>query len=237
MELLIVAGDENKIEHLYQKVCEILGEDFKWPTRREGWLNRADLALLDAIYSTRQRYETTVLPKVEKWKETYPFPSIPELEYLAKMDEVEIRNVFGRNVLPGVRTPRLKSGKSKSLGVVEVAKILCSPAVGLGSAQLICDAVNQGGKDNVMNLLKKTKGIGPATAEYFLILLGIDGVKVDTLLRSWVSTQMDDADITDDAAKDLVARVAREKFGREGRDLDYAIWRHESLRRDRRKKF
>jgi hypothetical protein len=232
-----MAVEENEIEHLYQKVCEILGEDSKWSTRREGWLNRADLALLDAIYSTRQKYETTVLPKVEKWRESNPSPSIPELEYLAKMDEVEIRNVFGRNVLPGVRTPKLKSGKSKSIGVVEVAKLLCSPAVGLGSAQLICDAVNRGGKDNVIKLLKETKGIGTATAEYFLILLGIDGVKVDTLVRSWVRTQMDVAHISDDAIMELVARVAREKFGRKSRDLDYAIWRHESLRRAKRKKF
>lgn len=233
----MAAVDENKIEHLYQKVCEILGDDSTWPARRKGWHNRADLALLDAIYSTRQKYETTVLPKVLRWEVTYPSPSIPELEYLANMDEVEIRNVFGRNVLPGVRIQGLKSGKRKSIGVIEVAKLLCSPAVGLGSAQLICDAVKQGGKDNVIKLLKRTKGIGPATAEYFLIFLGIDGVKVDTLLGSWVKTQMDDVDMTDDAVMELVARVARERFKREAKDLDYAIWRSESLRRGTRKKF
>ena len=62
-------------------------------------------------------------------------------------------------------------------------------------------------------------------------------MKVDTLLGSWVKTQMDDVDMTDDAVMELVARVARERFKREARDLDYAIWRSESLRRGTRKKF
>lgn len=231
----MAAVDENDIEHLYQKVCEILGDDSTWPAWRKGWPNRADLALLDAIYSTRQEYETTVLPQVLKWKIKHPSPSIPELEYLAHMDEVEIRNVFGKNVLPGVRIPGL-SGKRKSIGVVEVAKLLCRPEVGLGSAQLICDAIKQDGKDNVLKMLKRTKGVGPATANYFLILLGIDGVKVDTLLRFWVRSQMDDFDMTDDAVTELVARVASERFKRKARDLDYAIWHHESVRRSGRKK-
>ena len=234
-ELRMAAVDENDIKHLYQKVCEILGDDSKWPKWGGGWCNRADLALLDAIYSTRQKYETTVLPRVRKWEIDHPSPSIPELEYLAKIDEAEIRAVFGKNVLPGVRIPGLKSGKRKSIGVVEVAQLLCSPGVGLGSAQVICDAIKQDRK-KVLQLLKTTKGVGTATASYFLILLGIDGVKVDTLLGSWVRTQMDDVDMTDDAVSELVARVASERFKRKARDLDYAIWRHESVRRAGRKK-
>ena len=50
----MAAVDENDLKYLYQKVCEILGDDSKWPKWGGGWCNRADLALLDAIYSTRQ---------------------------------------------------------------------------------------------------------------------------------------------------------------------------------------
>lgn len=53
-ELRMAAVDENDLKYLYQKVCEILGDDSKWPKWGGGWCNRADLALLDAIYSTRQ---------------------------------------------------------------------------------------------------------------------------------------------------------------------------------------
>ena len=126
---------------------------------RGGWPNRADLALLDAIYSTRQKYETAVLPKVIDWRSKYPAPPSPELEYLAAVNEGDIQYVFGKNVLPGVRIPRVGFGKRKSAGVKEVAQLLSSPAVGLGSAQLICDAVERGDSELVLEQLQKTRSL------------------------------------------------------------------------------
>ena len=83
--------------------------------------------------------------------------------------------------------------------------------------------------------LQRTKGVGGATASYFLILLGVDGVKVDTLLASWVRTRMGDQTMSGGAIRDLVTRVAAEKFNRDAKELDYAIWRYESVRRASRK--
>lgn len=54
---------ENEINRLYDRVLELIGPKEKWPKWPGGWGDRADLALLDAIYSTRQRYKTTVLPR------------------------------------------------------------------------------------------------------------------------------------------------------------------------------
>jgi hypothetical protein len=68
-----------------------------------------------------------------------------------------------------------------------------------------------------------------------LILLGIDGVKVDTLLGSWVRTRMGDQTMSGGAIRELVTRVATEKFNRDAKELDYAIWRYESVRRAGRK--
>ena len=225
---------EKDLDRLHQGVLEIY-PDSVWPTWRGGWPDRADLALLDAIYSTRQKYETAVLPKVIGWKSKYPAPPSPELEYLSTINEGEIQNVFGKNVLPGVRIPRVNSGKRKSAGVKEVAQLLSSPAVGLGSAQLICEAVERGDSALVLEQLQRTKGVGGATASYFLILLGVDGVKVDTLLASWVRTRMGDQTMSGGAIRDLVTRVAAEKFNRDAKELDYAIWRYESVRRASRK--
>ena len=64
---------------------------------------------------------------------------------------------------------------------------------------------------------------------------GIDGVKVDTLLGSWVRTRMGDQTMSGGAIRDLVTRVAAEKFNRDAKELDYAIWRYESVRRASRK--
>jgi hypothetical protein len=169
------------------------------------------------------------------WKSSYPAPPSPELEYLSTINEVEIQNIFGKNVLPGVRIPRVNSGKRKSAGVKEVAQLLSSPAVGFGSAQLICEAVERGDSALVLEQLQRTKGVGGATASYFLILLGIDGVKVDTLLGSWVRTRMGDQTMSGGAIRELVTRVATEKFNRDAKELDYAIWRYESVRRAGRK--
>ena len=219
------------IEHLYRRVRVSVGSDTEWPKWPGGWHDRADLALLDAVYSTRQKYETTVLPRVKEWEELYSSSGFSDLVYLAEIDEAEIRRVFGGNILPGVRIPGVRTGIRKSEGVKEVAQRLCSPEVGLKSARLIRDAVNRDGSDEVIQLLRKTKGVGPATTSYFLMLLGVDGVKVDTLLGSWVRSQMGNPKLSDVEITQLVSRVAIEKFDRKARDLDYAIWRHESAKR------
>ena len=105
------------------------------------------------------------------------------------------------------------------------------------SALQICSAVERGDSALVLAQLQRTKGVGPATAKYFLILLGIDGVKVDTLLASWVRTRMGDQTMSVEAINDLVTRVAAEKFNRAAKELDYAIWSYESVRRASRKMY
>ena len=114
---------EKDLDRLHQGVLEIY-PDSVWPTWRGGWPNRADLALLDAIYSTQQKFETAVLSKVIHWKSKYPAPPQPELEYLSTIKEGDIQNVLRKNVLPWVLIPRVGSGEHKSAGVKEVAQLL-----------------------------------------------------------------------------------------------------------------
>ena len=222
---------EKDINRLHGRVRELIGPKDEWPEWPGGWGDRADLALLDAVYSTRQKYKTTVLPRLLIWRECYQSSEYCDLEYLSKIAESEIREVFGANVLPGVRIPGIRTGRRKSEGVKEVAQRLCSPEIGLKSAQQIKDAVRRDGFGSVSRLLQMTKGVGPATASYFLILLGVDGVKVDTLLGSWVRAQMENPMLSDEEITELVSRVAIEKFDRKATELDYAIWRHESAKR------
>ena len=222
------------VKVLSDAVLRDLGAPELWSKWRGGWPNRADLALLDAVYSTRQRYEATVLPKVFEWRDKYPTPATPELHYLSRIDESEIREVFGNTVMPGGRSP-YSQRKMKSVGVVETARRLCAHEPRLASADDIITEVARNGRERTVALLRETKGIGPATASYFLILLVIDGVKVDTLLSSWVRSQLGDPSLTDNAITTLVAETAS-GFERQARDLDYAIWRHESARRGSRRR-
>lgn len=224
------------VDRFYALVVETIGPASTWPKWREGWRDRADLALLDSVYSTRQRYETTVLPRVKEWESLFPAGRYSDLEYLAEIDEYEIRKVFGGNVLPGVKIPGIRTGRRKSEGVKEIAQRLCSPEVGLKSAEQIRDAVSKDGLNHVERLLQETKGVGPATSRYFLMLIGVDGVKVDSLLGSWVRAQMGNSDLKNEEITELVSRVAIEKFGRKATDLDYAIWNYESNNRPRGKR-
>ena len=232
-EELISMSRDSDIDYLYQRVIQIIGSESNWPKWREGWRDRADLALLDAVYSTRQRYETTVLPRVKEWERRFPAARYSGLEYLVEIDEYEIRKVFGGNVLPGVKIPGIRTGRRKSEGVKEIAQRLCSPEVGFKSAEQIRDAVSKDGLNHVERLLQETKGVGPATSRYFLMLIGVDGVKVDSLLGSWVRAQMGNSDLKNEEITELVSRVALEKFGRKATDLDYAIWNYESNNRPR----
>jgi hypothetical protein len=225
---------DERVKVLSDAVLRDLGAPELWPKWPGGWPNRADLALLDAVYSTRQRYETSVLPKVYEWRDKYPIPEIPELHYLSQIDENEIRKVFGQTVMPGVRSSKGQR-KKKSVGIVETARRLFAHLPRLASADEIITEVARNGRERTVALLRETKGIGPATASYFLILLGIDGVKVDTLLGSWVKSQLGDPSLTDNALTTLVAEAAS-GFARQARDLDYAIWRHESARRSNRRR-
>lgn len=225
---------DERVKVLSDSVLRNVGVPELWPEWRGGWPNRADLALLDAVYSTRQHYETTVLPRVCEWRNKYPTPAAPELHYLSRIDESEICEVFGNTVMPGVRGPEGQR-KKKSLGIVETARRLCASEPRLASANDIITEVASSGREQTVALLREAKGIGSATASYFLMLLGIDGVKVDTLLGSWVKSQLRDPSLTDIEISALVAEVAS-GFGSHIRNLDYAIWRHESTRRRNRRR-
>jgi hypothetical protein len=225
---------ENDEGRLREQVLARLGPVNTWPKWRGGWVGRADLALLDAVYSSRQRYELTVLPNVRKWRDTHPNTESHELLYLCRIEESFIREEFGNNLLPGVRKQANGARRLKSEGVIEVARNFCESEKQLSSAQEICDYVNNFGAEDVLKILRQTKGIGPATSSYFLMLLGIDGVKVDTLLASWVRRNLNQSSMSTETISQLVSSVATEEFKVQARDLDYAIWRHESTERMQR---
>jgi len=150
---------DQRVNVLRDAVLRSLREPEHWPKWRDGWQDRADLALLDAVYSTRQKYENTVLPKVQEWQANYPKPAIPELHFLSQIEESEIRKVFGETVLPGVRGAAGQRGKKKSVGIIETAKRLCANEPQFASAADIVREVTRTTSRRHKNGLRETVSV------------------------------------------------------------------------------
>lgn len=71
-----------------------------------------------------------------------------------------------------------------------------------------------------------TKGLGPVTWEYFLMLVGHDGVKADTLVTRFVAEALGRRPTVDEVGQ-LVTAAAQD-LDMSASDLDHTIWRHMS---------
>jgi hypothetical protein len=88
--------------------------------------------------------------------------------------------------------------------------------------------LNSGNADCVKRALQSVPGIGYATANYFLMLLGAPGVKPDRMVRRFLRGALC-RDVTDREAEKLI-RAAAERLEVQPHKLDHAIWKYESDR-------
>ena len=80
--------------------------------------------------------------------------------------------------------------------------------------------------------LRSVSGIGYATSSYFLLLLGVPGVKPDRMIHRFLRDAAGRA-FTNAHAEEVLREVAA-RFGVQAHELDHAIWRYESARARRR---
>lgn len=201
-------------------VCRVEAELGTWSSWPGGWPKEADTALIDAVYSTRARYDTVVRPLVARYQAWPDRPLDGTLQTLLDVDRDELlRCLANQQRVPGGIALKVDA-------VIETAgRLICH---GLNSPSDIRTAA---GEDTwrVRRLLQQTGGIGPATSNYFLMLIGIDGVKADTLVTAFVDEAISRS-TTPEECERLVGEAAS-YFGRSRIELDHAIWRHESDRR------
>lgn len=200
-----------------------------WPVWRGGWPGEADAALVDAVFSTRAAYDSTVLPLVRRWRSARTARKLGNgvsALVLGGRDFVS-ETLDNRQYVPG------RAKKLKIDAVLEVAERLLDPDVGLDTAQQITERAltSRGG---VRQILEGVKGVGPAQSSYFLMLLGVQGVKADTLVTDWVRQQLGGQKLTQHEVETVVARAA-ELLGKDATEVDHAIWRTESNRRRRQR--
>lgn len=185
-----------------------------------GWPGQIELALIDSVMSIRAKYgtETTgVLGRVLAYRRTIGGRSADSLPTLAQVDPHELAALLGA---------QRSSGRLKAEICLDVAERLVNAGV-LRAADINPDSEAQ------RRAWTGTFGLGWVTWEYFTMLLGHPGVKADTMIRSFVSDSLGVADASPTRAHAAVTGAAN-LLGVEARDLDHAIWRHQSGRGVRR---
>lgn len=185
-----------------------------------GWPGQIELALIDSVMSIRAKYGTQttgVLGRVLHYRSTIDCRSGDDLTALARRDRQELRDLLGS---------QCSGGRLKSDICLDVAQRLVDAGVSQ-SAQL---DVNREAQKRAWT---GTVGLGWVTWEYFTMLLGHPGVKADTMIKRFVSEALMVQDADPKRAHAAVMDAAK-ILGVRARDLDHAIWRHQSGRPVRR---
>lgn len=209
------------VDQLVKAVREALGDDLAtWPG---GWSNEVDTCIVDAVFSTRANYRTTVLPLVRRYRDWPERPAGRTASSLAQIDTDALINVTNRQLVPGRNPHRLlKAAAAKQVAANLAGSELNTAAELVGADPRYVRAV-----------IQRTVGVGPAQSSYLLMLLGIDGVKADTLVTAFVRDHVPEANPS--TIESLVTAAAKRMKIR-ATDLDHAIWRYESDKRATRRR-
>ncbi|MFD2840390.1 hypothetical protein ACFSYH_07365 [Populibacterium corticicola] len=191
-----------------------------------GWPNQISMALVDAVFSIRARYNpsgdnenpTGLLKRLRQLKASHP-EIADDLSKLVELGAPKLIEIMGDS----------KSGQQSKAGcVIHAAQNYLNLEV---RAAADLDAKSSAHKKAYISV----KGLGPVTYEYFAMLLGTPGVKADTLISRFVNRTLDlpkpDELSSANIRETIVALHQHESF----RDInlsvfDNIIWRHESRR-------
>ncbi|MGV0750671.1 hypothetical protein [Mycolicibacter minnesotensis] len=194
----------------------------EWKDMFEGWPGNVELALIDAVLSIQARYgsnpETGVLGALSRYRESSARKSWDDLEVLASLEAETLMSTLANRQRTG--------GVTKAEAIVDAARRFT--AIGVRHAvDVQPDSAAQ--RDAYCG----TRGLGPITWEYFLMLLGNDGVKPDILVTRFIEEALgrtaeytEVIEIVNEAAKRLAKPVGA---------LDHSIWNYMNKRprRDR----
>jgi hypothetical protein len=216
-------ADVRKIQEL---VASGLGPPKGWTKWDGGWPGDIESALVDAVFSARAVYSTKnnrgVLSLVETWRGERLRTSF-DLTALASEIAGEGPIAWAKHFRSSQHSPgrpaTAPGGPTKAATVLEAAKALS--ATGVSSAADITDAT----VGNVKREMMRIPGIGFATTNYFLMLLGRPGVKPDTMIHRFLATACGHKFSNRDA-EEAVTTVASE-LGVPAHLLDHAVWSYE----------
>jgi hypothetical protein len=197
--------------------------DGRWTTP-DGWPGEADSCLVDSIFSTRAKYETVVLPLVRRFRESPLLDPSGSLGTLASVSSRHLMDVVcNRQLVPG-RSPNrlLKVDAVRAVASLLVDQNWSTPS------QILDAAVTF--PREFRSTFIKTPGVGQAQYSYFLMLLGVPGVKPDTLVTAWVERELGLSGVPQKEIQRIVVEAALE-IGVDATTVDHTIWREESRAR------
>ena len=205
-------------------LTEKLTLNFSEWSRPDGWPNEADCALIDSIFSTRANYKTTVLPLVKRWRDWPAKPPGGRLSSILKVPVQDFRAVIDNDQLvPG----RSKNCLRKYEAVYEVADRLVAHHLDEPDQIRLCAVEDS---KLLESLVCQIKGVGRAQYSYFLMLLGVQGVKADTLVTAWVERAIGASGLSQLEIERLVTEAA-DQLGVSPTVVDHTIWSSESKTR------
>lgn len=210
-------------------VLATIGPPDQWTAWPGGWTKDIESALVDAVFSAQAVYQTNngrgIAGNIARWQPTRNRTAFSLGALVADIDAVGIpkwaKDFGNRQVSPGRRVDA-PGGPKKTAAVREAADKLMKADVNVAS-----DVSSQTAID-VKTALRSVSGIGYATANYFLMLLGAPEVKPDRMIHRFLR-EATGHDFTNADADDALCAVAQH-FGAEAHVLDHAIWLYERSR-------
>lgn len=185
-----------------------------------GWPDEVGTALVDAAFSMRARYHSEnpgagVFHRVQKFQSTFP-RATDDLEALAALDVNELRSIMGSGK---------SAGRHKAECVLDAAKafLRLDPPVRTAAE------VRERDPQLISNTYASVRGLGGITAEYFLMLLGVPGVKADVMIVRFVNAALAAENLSRVGAKDARELVVQ-SHGQDDHGVgliayEHAIWR------------
>lgn len=217
------------LRRLLDHVDKTIGRDaIKWPPTPAGYRDEAEAALLDSIFSLRAVYGRSAVkgPRavVERWR---AHVGRPLNDFQQMIDEVEaLGGVDGfRAVLKSnaVAVPNSPDRPTKALAVYTSASALL--AAGIRNARDVVESHAERPMD-LLRAIRRGRGVGRQAATYFLMNLGLPGVKADVMINRFVDDALE-RHVSDVEAAQLVTILA-EELQASVLQLDHAIWHHGS---------
>lgn len=228
---------KSQVDALISHVDATIGRDKKqWAAWPGGWPGELGTALIDAVFSARATYKTKrgrgIHAQVVEWQASTGDARISVAALRSEIEAAtpsEWARRFGNEQHSPGRPPEALGGPTKAAAALEAAQLLGSADPPVDSAADVTDA----NAAQVRRLLLDVPGIGYATANYFLMLLGRPGVKPDRMVHRFINDAMTAAgqpDRLSDPAAEALVNAAASEIGSEGYQLEHAIWKWESDR-------
>jgi hypothetical protein len=218
------------LNKMLDAITASIGSKETWPPYPGGYPQEIEAALLDSVFSLSAVYgsaETGARAVVKRWRDHVGRPLNSLSALVADVEGAggpqEFRVILKNNA---IAVPNSKDQPTKAAAVYGVARTLTQFGVDAADDVRTKNAEDPKG---LYRAITKERGVGEAGATYFLMLLGIQGVKADVMIRRFVAQALGVADVEPAQSQDLVAAAAG-ALEVDLLSLDYAIWDYESKR-------